>query len=67
MRKISCQKLVKFSVCSFCFNLFVCAHFQTVANEERTSSHDFLTGQVFRGVETLGKELFMYFDQKALR
>ncbi|XP_025005717.2 endonuclease 8-like 3 isoform X2 [Gallus gallus] len=39
----------------------------TVASEERTSSHDFLTGQVFRGVETLGKELFMYFDQKALR
>ncbi|XP_072190830.1 endonuclease 8-like 3 [Excalfactoria chinensis] len=39
----------------------------TAASEERTSSHDFLTGQVFRGVETLGKELFMYFDQKALR
>ncbi|XP_065592643.1 endonuclease 8-like 3 isoform X1 [Cyrtonyx montezumae] len=39
----------------------------TAAREEKTSDHDFLTGQVFRGVETLGKELFMYFDQKALR
>ncbi|XP_042727759.1 endonuclease 8-like 3 isoform X2 [Lagopus leucura] len=39
----------------------------TAASEERTSSHDFLTGQVFKGVETLGKEFFMYFDQKALR
>ncbi|XP_031463287.1 endonuclease 8-like 3 [Phasianus colchicus] len=39
----------------------------TAASEERTTSHDFLTGQVFRGVETLGKEFFMYFDQKALR
>ncbi|KFP77501.1 Endonuclease 8-like 3, partial [Apaloderma vittatum] len=37
------------------------------ACEERTSEHDFLVGRVYRGVETLGKELFMYFDQKALR
>ncbi|NXE13272.1 NEIL3 Endonuclease, partial [Lophotis ruficrista] len=37
------------------------------ASEERTSGHDFLIGHVYRGVETLGKELFMYFDQKALR
>ncbi|NXX80483.1 NEIL3 Endonuclease, partial [Urocolius indicus] len=37
------------------------------ASEERTSGHDFLVGLVYRGVETLGKELFMYFDQKALR
>ncbi|NXL61600.1 NEIL3 Endonuclease, partial [Chordeiles acutipennis] len=39
----------------------------TDASEERTSDHDFLIGRVYRGVETLGKELFMYFDQKALR
>ncbi|KFU97659.1 Endonuclease 8-like 3, partial [Pterocles gutturalis] len=36
-------------------------------SEERPSGHDFLVGHVYRGVETLGKELFMYFDQKALR
>ncbi|XP_053921006.1 endonuclease 8-like 3 isoform X2 [Cuculus canorus] len=39
----------------------------TAGSEERTSGHDFLIGHVYRGVETLGKELFMYFDQKALR
>ncbi|NWW56481.1 NEIL3 Endonuclease, partial [Ifrita kowaldi] len=39
----------------------------TAASKERISSHDFLVGHVYRGVETLGKELFMYFDQKALR
>ncbi|NWX39706.1 NEIL3 Endonuclease, partial [Steatornis caripensis] len=39
----------------------------TAASEERTSGRDFLIGHVYRGVETLGKELFMYFDQKALR
>ncbi|NWV15405.1 NEIL3 Endonuclease, partial [Ptilonorhynchus violaceus] len=39
----------------------------TAAGEERISGHDFLVGLVYRGVETLGKELFMYFDQKALR
>ncbi|NXI34213.1 NEIL3 Endonuclease, partial [Galbula dea] len=39
----------------------------TPASEERTSGHDLLVGHVYRGVETLGKELFMYFDQKALR
>ncbi|NWI22289.1 NEIL3 Endonuclease, partial [Sula dactylatra] len=39
----------------------------TAASEERTTGHDFLVGHVYRGVETLGKELFMYFDQKALR
>ncbi|KFP97796.1 Endonuclease 8-like 3, partial [Leptosomus discolor] len=39
----------------------------TAASEERTSSHDFLVRCVYRGVETLGKEFFMYFDQKALR
>ncbi|XP_030348500.1 endonuclease 8-like 3 isoform X3 [Strigops habroptila] len=39
----------------------------TAASEERTSGHDFLVGHVYRGVETLGKELFMYFGQKALR
>ncbi|NXE28500.1 NEIL3 Endonuclease, partial [Ardeotis kori] len=37
------------------------------ASEERTSGHEFLIGHVYRGVETLGKELFMFFDQKALR
>ncbi|NXS56781.1 NEIL3 Endonuclease, partial [Brachypteracias leptosomus] len=37
------------------------------ANEGRTSGHDFIVGHVYRGVETLGKELFMYFDEKALR
>ncbi|XP_071412383.1 endonuclease 8-like 3 isoform X2 [Pithys albifrons albifrons] len=37
------------------------------ASEERISGHDFLVGLVYRGVETLGKELFMYFDHKALR
>ncbi|XP_067993136.1 endonuclease 8-like 3 [Melanerpes formicivorus] len=40
---------------------------QTAASEEKTSGHDFLFGCVYKGVETLGKELFMYFDQKALR
>ncbi|KFW81699.1 Endonuclease 8-like 3, partial [Manacus vitellinus] len=39
----------------------------TAASEGRTSGHDFLVGHIYRGVETLGKELFMYFDQKALR
>ncbi|NXA15598.1 NEIL3 Endonuclease, partial [Sapayoa aenigma] len=39
----------------------------TAASEERISGHDFLVGHVYRGVETLGKELFMYFDQTALR
>ncbi|XP_072718958.1 endonuclease 8-like 3 isoform X3 [Ciconia boyciana] len=39
----------------------------TAASEERASGYDFLVGHVYRGVETLGKELFMYFDQKALR
>ncbi|NXP34917.1 NEIL3 Endonuclease, partial [Leiothrix lutea] len=39
----------------------------TTASKERISGHDFLVGHVYRGVETLGKELFMYFDQKALR
>ncbi|XP_063193197.1 endonuclease 8-like 3 isoform X1 [Chroicocephalus ridibundus] len=34
---------------------------------DRSSGHDSLVGHVYRGVETLGKELFMYFDQKALR
>uniref|UniRef100_A0A8B9S4X6 Endonuclease 8-like 3 n=1 Tax=Apteryx owenii TaxID=8824 RepID=A0A8B9S4X6_APTOW len=33
----------------------------------KISSHKFLTGHVYRGVETLGKELFMYFGQTALR
>ncbi|NWW46962.1 NEIL3 Endonuclease, partial [Pedionomus torquatus] len=37
------------------------------ASTDGTSGHDFLVGHVYRGVETLGKELFMYFDQKALR
>lgn len=41
--------------------------FQTAASKESISGHDFLVGHVYRGVETLGKELFMYFDQKALR
>lgn len=41
--------------------------FQTAASVERTSGHDFIVGHVYRGVETLGKELFMYFDEKALR
>ncbi|NXI95697.1 NEIL3 Endonuclease, partial [Psophia crepitans] len=39
----------------------------TAASEERTSGYNFLMGRVYRGVETLGKELFLYFDQKALR
>ncbi|NWU74199.1 NEIL3 Endonuclease, partial [Onychorhynchus coronatus] len=39
----------------------------TAESEERVSGHDFLVGHIYRGVETLGKELFMYFDQKALR
>ncbi|NXT72655.1 NEIL3 Endonuclease, partial [Chaetops frenatus] len=39
----------------------------TATSKERISGHDFLVGHVYRGVETLGKELFMYFDQKALR
>ncbi|XP_041336098.1 endonuclease 8-like 3 [Pyrgilauda ruficollis] len=39
----------------------------TAASKEGISGHDFLVGHVYRGVETLGKELFMYFDQKALR
>ncbi|NXK63521.1 NEIL3 Endonuclease, partial [Sylvietta virens] len=39
----------------------------TAASKDRISGHDFLVGHVYRGVETLGKELFMYFDQKALR
>ncbi|XP_032542853.1 endonuclease 8-like 3 isoform X1 [Chiroxiphia lanceolata] len=39
----------------------------TAASERRISGHDFLVGHIYRGVETLGKELFMYFDQKALR
>ncbi|NXD84119.1 NEIL3 Endonuclease, partial [Halcyon senegalensis] len=39
----------------------------TSPSEGRTSLHDFIVGHVYRGVETLGKELFMYFDQKALR
>uniref|UniRef100_A0A8C3U8G0 Endonuclease 8-like 3 n=1 Tax=Catharus ustulatus TaxID=91951 RepID=A0A8C3U8G0_CATUS len=48
--------------------IFVCVfNFQTAASKERISGHDFLVGHVYRGVETLGKELFMYFDQKALR
>ncbi|XP_014800981.1 PREDICTED: endonuclease 8-like 3 [Calidris pugnax] len=37
------------------------------ASANGTSGHDFLVGHVYRGVETLGKELFMYFDEKALR
>lgn len=53
--------------CKFCFNVCVCTHFQTAASVERTSGHDFIVGHVYRGVETLGKELFMYFDEKALR
>ncbi|NXQ47505.1 NEIL3 Endonuclease, partial [Catharus fuscescens] len=49
-------------------NLCMCVfNFQTAASKERISGHDFLVGHVYRGVETLGKELFMYFDQKALR
>ncbi|XP_010137899.1 PREDICTED: endonuclease 8-like 3, partial [Buceros rhinoceros silvestris] len=39
----------------------------TAASVERTSGHDFIVGHIYRGVETLGKELFMYFDEKALR
>ncbi|NXF93633.1 NEIL3 Endonuclease, partial [Eubucco bourcierii] len=39
----------------------------TSSSEERLCGHDFLVGCIYRGVETLGKELFMYFDQKALR
>ncbi|NXW06848.1 NEIL3 Endonuclease, partial [Fregetta grallaria] len=39
----------------------------TAASEEGTSGHNFLVGHIYRGVETLGKELFMYFDWKALR
>ncbi|KFO65068.1 Endonuclease 8-like 3, partial [Corvus brachyrhynchos] len=39
----------------------------TAASKERITGHDFLVGHVYRGVETLGKELFMYFDEKALR
>ncbi|NXN03471.1 NEIL3 Endonuclease, partial [Sylvia borin] len=39
----------------------------TAASNERISGHDFIVGHVYRGVETLGKELFMYFDHKALR
>ncbi|NWU89301.1 NEIL3 Endonuclease, partial [Upupa epops] len=37
------------------------------ASEERTSGGDSIVGHVYRGVETLGKELFMYFGEKALR
>ncbi|NXP04973.1 NEIL3 Endonuclease, partial [Thinocorus orbignyianus] len=40
---------------------------EAAASADGTSGHDFLVGHVYRGVETLGKELFMYFDQKALR
>ncbi|KAM8808313.1 LOW QUALITY PROTEIN: endonuclease 8-like 3 [Eudromia elegans] len=39
----------------------------TVVSEKGISGHSFLTGHVYRGVETLGKELFMYFGQTALR
>ncbi|NXY73668.1 NEIL3 Endonuclease, partial [Glareola pratincola] len=39
----------------------------TATSADGTSGHDSLVGHVYRGVETLGKELFMYFDQKALR
>ncbi|NXE44923.1 NEIL3 Endonuclease, partial [Casuarius casuarius] len=39
----------------------------TAVSEERISGHNFLTGHVYRGVQTLGKELFMYFGQTALR
>ncbi|NXT46743.1 NEIL3 Endonuclease, partial [Pluvianellus socialis] len=39
----------------------------TAGSADRPSGHDLLVGHVYRGVETLGKELFMYFDQKALR
>ncbi|KFQ67199.1 Endonuclease 8-like 3, partial [Phaethon lepturus] len=39
----------------------------TATSEKRASAHNFLVGHVYRGVETLGKELFMYFDQKSLR
>ncbi|NXV12423.1 NEIL3 Endonuclease, partial [Cepphus grylle] len=39
----------------------------TDTSADGTSGHDSLVGHVYRGVETLGKELFMYFDQKALR
>ncbi|NWU47811.1 NEIL3 Endonuclease, partial [Dromas ardeola] len=51
-----------------CVLIFVCVyHFQTAAGVDGTSGHSSLVGHVYRGVETLGKELFMYFDQKALR
>ncbi|NXN94725.1 NEIL3 Endonuclease, partial [Rhinopomastus cyanomelas] len=36
-------------------------------SKERTSGLDSIVGHVYRDVETLGKELFMYFDEKALR
>ncbi|XP_068798630.1 endonuclease 8-like 3 [Struthio camelus] len=39
----------------------------TAVSNERISGHNALTGHVYRGVETLGKELFMYFGQTALR
>ncbi|NWI10784.1 NEIL3 Endonuclease, partial [Crypturellus soui] len=44
-----------------------CGEVATFVSEERISGHSFLNGHVYRGVETLGKELFMYFDQTALR
>ncbi|XP_066042030.1 endonuclease 8-like 3 isoform X2 [Chamaea fasciata] len=50
----------------FCFPHILITD-KTAASKERISGHDFLVGHVYRGVETLGKELFMYFDQKALR
>ncbi|NWU13694.1 NEIL3 Endonuclease, partial [Cephalopterus ornatus] len=58
------SKQYKFSLIFVCVCVLI---FQTAASEERISGHDFLVGHVYRGVETLGKELFMYFDQKALR
>ncbi|NXN28407.1 NEIL3 Endonuclease, partial [Nycticryphes semicollaris] len=45
----------------------VCTPFQAATSTDGTSGHGFLVGHVYRGVETLGKELFMYFDEKALR
>lgn len=54
-----------------CVYMCVCILYQAAAlNNNKDSSQNFsrlFNGHVYSGVQTLGKELFMYFGPKALR
>lgn len=64
---LNCNCVQGFCVCFMCICIFPQA---ATVNENADSSRHalrLLSGSVYSGVETLGKELFLYFGPKALR